>query len=702
MLLLLAATAAWGQNLAAAYELWLHPQLDRAAQITDAGFQWDGFRVLLLQGELAITPPRPGGGGTAAFVGRGAFQLQPAAAPDAAIERGQMIRYQGRSEISVVFSAAVFHFADSATFLRALGSGVVFTSPAVSKPAEKLLSERAKFVQASGVPLLARMLQATDRGGEEGLLLAELRLQDDRWLEIQFDPDADPRQDAAARVFSWAQASDGGGLLPEIWSAFTARPAAPTASAARLDHYAITATITDDLKLDARARFAIVDAQPGARGTLFRLDPGLRISHVATASGAALDWLQPEHAGWFYVRAPAVSAPEAQLEAGLEVAYRGPAPLYPGAADHEFSSAPGWYPALGADPLATLPPAKASFELTFTTDKRNRLLASGERLRETTLTDGANRTEWRSPSPMPAAGFALGRDEQAEKQLQLASGRRLDLRLGAPARDAAALQPLAGSKLVDALNYLGARFGPYPYAGANLALAGGEVSAAPAPMLVLFNPGSFLDLSPQLTEAEPVAAAAGQWWGAWTAPASVHDEWLLAGLRAASGLLYQESRYGPEASVATLRAWQDDLLRRSPASGHILADLGPLWLGAQRLSSSQDDGQVLLDAKGGYLIYMLRQMMFDPRSPTPDAAFDATLRDFAAQDGGRAASTADFQKAAERHMSAAMDLDGDHKLDWFFRPWVQGVAVPQISFAASIAPAAPSGPAQVSLRVENP
>jgi hypothetical protein len=40
------------------------------------------------------------------------------------------------------------------------------------------------------------------------------------------------------------------------------------------------------------------------------------------------------------------------------------------------------------------------------------------------------------------------------------------------------------------------------------------------------------------------------------------------------------------------------------------------------------------------------------------------------------ATTEDFKAMAEKHMTPEMDLDGNHRLDWFFNEYVYGTALP--------------------------
>jgi hypothetical protein len=85
---------------------------------------------------------------------------------------------------------------------------------------------------------------------------------------------------------------------------------------------------------------------------------------------------------------------------------------------------------------------------------------------------------------------------------------------------------------------------------------------------------------------------------------------------------------------------------------------------------------------------MVRQMMWDRQNV--DERFKETMRDFVATYTGKVATTEDFKAMVEKHMSAEMDLQGNRKMDWFFREYVYGTALPSYSFDSSFEKA-PSG-----------
>lgn len=81
--------------------------------------------------------------------------------------------------------------------------------------------------------------------------------------------------------------------------------------------------------------------------------------------------------------------------------------------------------------------------------------------------------------------------------------------------------------------------------------------------------------------------------------------------------------------------------------------------------------------KGGYVLYMLRQLMFDNKDG--DRPFIEMMKDFVATYRNGNASSEDFQRIAEKHIRPKMNLKGDGKLDWFFSEWFTALRCRNIS-----------------------
>src|SRR4029077_4318712 len=131
-----------------------------------------------------------------------------------------------------------------------------------------------------------------------------------------------------------------------------------------------------------------------------------------------------------------------------------------------------------------------------------------------------------------------------------------------------------------------------------------------------------------------------------------------------------------------IKFWNDEreLLLEKDAQGFRAIDVGPLTMG-YRANNSRTGSSItrrLIYPKGAYVLHMVRMMMWDPR--TGDKLFKETMQDFVNTYRGKAATTEDFKAALEKHMTPQMDIEGNHRLDWFFNEYVYGTELPSYKF----------------------
>jgi len=92
----------------------------------------------------------------------------------------------------------------------------------------------------------------------------------------------------------------------------------------------------------------------------------------------------------------------------------------------------------------------------------------------------------------------------------------------------------------------------------------------------------------------------------------------------------------------------------------------------------------LIYPKGGYIVHMLRMMMWNPQ--TKDDAFKVLMHDYVHSFYNRPSSTEDFKEVVERHMTREMNQSGDGKMDWFFQQFVYGTYLPDYRLESNFAP----------------
>ncbi|MGA7220808.1 MAG: M1 family aminopeptidase, partial [Candidatus Sulfotelmatobacter sp.] len=179
-----------------------------------------------------------------------------------------------------------------------------------------------------------------------------------------------------------------------------------------------------------------------------------------------------------------------------------------------------------------------------------------------------------------------------------------------------------------------------------------------------------------------------QWWGHAVPWASYHDQWLSEGFAEFSAGLFLQHAMAGNWRKDYIEFW--DRLRQRILEKNTFGiapnDAGPLWMGLRLMSPRTESAyQNVTYPKGAYVLQMLRSLMYDNQDK--DKAFIAMMHDFVETHRDTPASTESFKAVAERHMTRAMDMQGNHRLDWFFAEWVYGTEVPRYRFEYQSAPA---------------
>jgi aminopeptidase N len=110
----------------------------------------------------------------------------------------------------------------------------------------------------------------------------------------------------------------------------------------------------------------------------------------------------------------------------------------------------------------------------------------------------------------------------------------------------------------------------------------------------------------------------------------------------------------------------------------------------QRLSNSLNPQGYdnIVYKKACWVIHMLRGLMTDPATGS-DERFFRMLREFLNAYRGQYPSTQDFIRHAEKYMTRELDLEKNHRLDWFFAEWVSGTGIPTYRLNANTRSLAP-------------
>jgi hypothetical protein len=112
-----------------------------------------------------------------------------------------------------------------------------------------------------------------------------------------------------------------------------------------------------------------------------------------------------------------------------------------------------------------------------------------------------------------------------------------------------------------------------------------------------------------------------------------------------------------------IRYWKEQrrALLEKADRGKRPVDVGSVTMG-YRLNTAKTGSvaQSLLYSKGGFILHMLRMLMWDPK--TGDQRFLAMMKDFVKSHFNRNVATQDFRAVVERHMVP------DYKLEHRFEP----------------------------------
>jgi len=177
---------------------------------------------------------------------------------------------------------------------------------------------------------------------------------------------------------------------------------------------------------------------------------------------------------------------------------------------------------------------------------------------------------------------------------------------------------------------------------------------------------------------------AHQWWGQTVGFNSYRDQWMSEGFAEASASIFiQLIQHNPGEFI---KFWDEErrLLTDKNRFGYRAIDVGPVTMG-YRLNTSRTGEYVtqnLIYPKGAYILHMIRMMMWNSKSG--DDQFRSLMKDFVSTYANRTASTEDFKAMVEKHMTPDMDVDGNHRMDWFFNEYVYGTQLPTYHFEQSL------------------
>lgn len=450
------------------------------------------------------------------------------------------------------------------------------------------------------------------------------------------------------------------------------------------------------------------------------LYPTLRVSNVETDKGAALDYVQEkkdEDADFGVVLAQPLKKGESTA---IRIAYSGKDVVMNEGNDNYYPLArQSWYPN-GSSGFGNF----ANYHMFFHVPKGLQLIATGTKVSENT--DGKiTTTEWKTEVPLPVVGFNLGKFAMKEAKVENKLGDNLIIDAYAntnppdmfsqmnassklPRQDGNRSMDVSFSDNINTISMLSIQlsqgevaaklytdyFGVLPFNHIALTQQFACNYGQSWPMLVYLPICGFFDDTQRhfllgsswydtYWKVVTPHEVAHQWWGQTVGFRGYRDQWMSEGFANTSATIFLQATNQMDVFFEFWKQ-QRKLLTEKNQFGFRPIDVGPVTMGS-RLNSPKAGWNIyqnLVYPKGAYILHMIQMMMWTPRDG--DVRFKDTMHDLVESYRLQAATTEDFKAVVEKHMSPGMDLDGNHRMDWFFNQYVYGTDLPAYHFDGQV------------------
>jgi hypothetical protein len=692
------------------------------ATVNNLVIKRDAATFTLRSGEIYFLPPVEGRVTGAVFVGEGEFSLTP----PVEYEKRSLSLFTGNPSITEQFTKLALRFTDK-TYEE------IKASPQAHMATGGPQAGRARDIYRDNQELLRKELRTNmelrtliDLYTPErpGFLTAFIGGKKFEKLVYQIDPLGITEVSPEEELLSSYGATDGG-----FWTAFhlSDEYAKGTASSDEdhrifdITHHEIDAAIkgTQIAASDAVTFHPLVK---GTRVLPFALFRTLRVSHVRDEQGRDLQFIQEsrgEDADFAIIWPEKL---EANKDYKVTVEYAGGDALADaGGGNYFLIPRLTWYPNNNGTAFGD----RARFDMTFHYPKSRTLIGTGA-LASPEGTDGNYAlAKWSSGEmELAVAGFNYGvfkkkivQDPDSGYQIEFYANENLpNFMQGAEETGSMSTTGMADSAIADAKNstrIYNAYFGKMPFTRIAMTQQPAPNFGQAWPTLVYMPFTAFQDATQRFMETGSIRMAtddffqyvgpheiAHQWWGHALGWKSYRDQWMSEGFAEFSASLYAQIVRGPD---KFLDFWENQrqliITARPQTRDRKPYTVGPVTQG-YRLNSGKTGGvaRFMIYPKGAYILHMLRMMMFDNRGGTGDKRFMEMMQDFIKTYFNKDVSTEDFKHIVEKHMTPQMDLDGNHRMDWYFNEWVYGTDVPAYQMEYSVTPSG-DGKAVVNAKI---
>lgn len=672
----------------------LAPSADRVARVRGLVLRRDAMELRLDSGAVYLLTPVAGRTVGVGFAGAGTVSF----VPPLEVERAHLRRVLGDSVVSSPITGAVLIFADST--LAELERSLAFTPGAAPAGAnvrdalDFLIEDRNRYVDPA-------LMTALLNGTANGFFAAHVARTRGEGVLIEIDPTQAEEvyllrrgRLPGQRVETVCQFQRAEDLRANV--AVQAEQPEPLEVGA----YQIDATIDGTYKFSATATVRVTGRRDRHRWIPFLLYSELEVDSIADESGAPLAFFRADGTSPLWVRL------EQPIGAGdvraVRIAYHGS--LIGFGSTLEGFLPPYWDPARRDMPpvfdrwafiksTSTWYPRysfwqPAAMDLTFHTPKDFKFASIG-RLVESHTDGKVVTTHWVTELPTQQASFNIGTFDEFEiKDPRIppvtvhvnAEAHRYIARYILHAKNP---QEQVGADVANSLSFFTQAFGPplfQQYYATEIPYFHGQAF----PGMIHLSWWTFLGMSTTgADESFRAHEMAHQWWGIGVEPASYRDVWLSEGFAEFAGLWYMQTILKDnDKYFKQLREARQQIRRQRERA----VPIGLGWRATESRSGAYD---LVVYQKGAWVLHMLRNMMLNLRTMGEDP-FKAMMQDFYQSYRGKHASTEDFQRVVERHVRQPMD--------WFFRQWVYGTAIPAYTFSWNAEPL-PDGKYTLRVRI---
>jgi hypothetical protein len=685
--------------------------------VQDFELKRDIAKITFRQGDFYFLRPTGGKVTGAVFVGTGEFSLQPSMP----VERTSLSRLTKQPSITESFSRMALRFTDGTD--QQIRKAAEATEGPVDPRAQSALDDVRKMLKKGRLYTRGNIAAAFLPYNMNGRILLDLKsgfgdlflayFEGKQWGDFFFGIDrlGHPVTNPEEVVLANLSDSNLGIWVSERLKDPAGAPLTGDSRLVDLEHYDIQATAKgNDLTAVVDLKFKAL--RDGTAVLPFDLFPTLRMQKVTDQSGKDLSFVQEdkdEDADFFVILAEPLKAGQPYQ---LHFEYAGDKALEDsGGGNYTLVARTNWYPSngFGED--------RATYEMTLKCSKNLTMIATGQPVSETKEGDWLV-SKWKSDLPLAVAGFNYGKfkkfsatEKNTKYVIETYANRELpsylrdlqnraergEYEMNIGALNTTGIMEKAQSEALVSIGLYSQMYGPLPYGRVALTQQPFLNFGQAWPMLVYMPLPAFLDATYRHELGfdrggsrlffRYVAAheVSHQWWGHIIGWKSYRDQWLSEGLAEFSASLFAQAAYKQKALTEFWREGREDLTEKN-REGWRPIDVGGVSMG-YRLDTAKSGSaaQGVLYAKGGFIIHMLRMMMWDPK--TGDDRFFTMMRDFVKTYFNQNVSTDDFKRVVEKHITREMNMTDDGKMDWFFDEWAHGTALPEYRLTYRLDPA---------------